>query len=106
MIKNNTVIIDLVDYDGLKKELYDCKNRLEDVEVTNSELTLENKELKVKTLKDWLKRNFVRVTKNGNDFDWEYDHTNNEYHAFAFNLNASLEVAEIALNDYIEKGEE
>lgn len=108
MIEKNTVIIDLVDYDGLKKELYDCKNRLEVVEVTSSELMIENRKLKVEILTDWLKINFVEVKNNGNDFDWEYKYQKNDYYALATSYNASLEVAEIALNDYIEsqKGEE
>lgn len=108
MIKNNTVIIDLVDYDGLKKELYDCKNRLEDVDKTNSELMIENRKLKVEILTDWLKRNFVEVKNNGNDFVWEYRYQKNDYYEFTNSYNASLEVAEIALNEYLEskKGEE
>ena len=115
MIEKNTVIIDLKDYDELKEQLYHYEIKEKVAKFTSElkdkiteELVGENKKLKVRLLTDWLQRNYAQVTQNGNDFEWRYDHINKEFHEFVFDLNASLEVAEIALNDYIEsqKGEE
>ena len=50
MIKNNTVIIDLADYDRLKKQLYDYEDIQTEINILENklnELSDETKKLKI-----------------------------------------------------------